>query len=1093
MNRLPPFARYCLLLAVIATCAWTAIARAVREHAAGTLLTKENIEAAISDSLPAQVGDADRAFLATALAAGGKPALTGDRQSASLAGIARGRVDLDGVPGLATAPLVPLRKAIVKARSAGRSTAPLLSPEAARALELGLAAEGWNVRTPDQLYRSFGTALGWWAAAWLLLGGVLLRRTGRTGLAPVASMAGLTAANLVLQLSCAGPLTGAPVWSAVATHLLLGAVAGVGVTLAARALAGRPLPEAVTDGRGAILAAAGLFMLLAGVNLALGRTGPWIDLPVGSGSVQPMEWVKPLVVIGLASFIGRYRASLGGRAWVAAAVAGPLIFLPLSGALFDDWGVAFILLFALAGLLVAITGRMSLALLVVVATLVGPHALAALRIAPGLTAQKRMEIFEHPWANGLPGGGQLANGFRSMSRGRWTGQGIAHARPESLEEASKDMILPYLAECWGVFGLAVAVAALLVLVRAAMRAAATPHPRPEARLLPVAIGVLLAAQLAVIGLGVVGVVPLTGVVTPFLSRGGTALVTWMILGALVVNHQRADQANARAGDPFLRGLLLAEALAFAAALALVGRATWIGAINGRETLVRPMVVRDGDGNIRAKNDPALVAARNELSGAMISDTRGLPIVDAALREGPRYPFGAALAPLAGVGGGGRTPYPDTLEDAAVDGWAPFRRVPTPIEPVLICAKEPCADKDWRLWDVAPREGAARESILAAAAPHGRMVAAATEVEDLSALVGAAMLTGPARDAELARLGKEIPRLKTTIDASLQADVYELLLQAMRRKGVNAPAAAAVIIDAQTGHVLVQASAPAPDPDAVTSADVTTRAFDGRMGVLTDRARLPLPPGSIFKVLVEIAAREFGHPDFHFNCLGKLWFGTREHGRSISCDEGERHGWIHSREAISHSCNLYEGQRAIAIGAPALREFFSRIPMSRFDVPENNLVALAQTGFGQWHVEMTATQVAVAFSAVANGGDVPLCELLAPEGEEVPCTPLHLAKRRSVLPVQDYMRDAVTGGTAREAKEPDGARWEVRAKTGTAQQNAIGAETGANHAWLGGYYEGDDGRRYAFAFLVVRGGYGGSSAAWLAPRVGELLSQHGYLP
>src|SRR5581483_4064812 len=88
--------------------------------------------------------------------------------------------------------------------------------------------------------------------------------------------------------------------------------------------------------------------------------------------------------------------------------------------------------------------------------------------------------------------------------------------------------------------------------------------------------------------------------------------------------------------------------------------------------------------------------------------------------------------------------------------------------------------------------------------------------------------------------------------------------------------------------------------------------------------------------------------------------------------------------------------------------------------------------------------------------------------------------RAIVPAEpaafiaEAMRRVVTNGTARHAMA--GAPVSVAGKTGTAQ---IGE--GEPHAWFAGFapYDGDPGRRIAFAVLVEHGGYGGQVAAPIA--------------
>ena len=87
-----------------------------------------------------------------------------------------------------------------------------------------------------------------------------------------------------------------------------------------------------------------------------------------------------------------------------------------------------------------------------------------------------------------------------------------------------------------------------------------------------------------------------------------------------------------------------------------------------------------------------------------------------------------------------------------------------------------------------------------------------------------------------------------------------------------------------------------------------------------------------------------------------------------------------------------------------------------------------------------------------------------------------------------MRSVVTSGTARRAMK--GARVSVAGKTGTAQ-----LAEGQPHSWFAGFapYDGDPGRRIAFAVVVEHGGYGGALAAPIAREIAEAAADLGIIP
>lgn len=141
-------------------------------------------------------------------------------------------------------------------------------------------------------------------------------------------------------------------------------------------------------------------------------------------------------------------------------------------------------------------------------------------------------------------GHQLEQSIRSIAIGGVTGQGVGQGvqnRLDRLPYRHNDFIFAVIAEELGMMGCLFLFAVILLLLHAIFRVAWATRD-PAGRLLCVGIGVLLGAQ-SLVHIGVnVGLVPTTGMTLPFVSAGGTALLTFIAGTALVANvaHRRVD-------------------------------------------------------------------------------------------------------------------------------------------------------------------------------------------------------------------------------------------------------------------------------------------------------------------------------------------------------------------------------------------------------------------------------------------------------------------------------------------------------------------------------------------------------------------------
>ncbi len=425
-------------------------------------------------------------------------------------------------------------------------------------------------------------------------------------------------------------------------------------------------------------------------------------------------------------------------------------------------------------------------------------------------------------------------------------------------------------------------------------------------------------------------------------------------------------------------------------------------------------------------------------------------------------------------------------------------------------EEGCGEKSaWRSIGVVPEKSAFRDLLLdrlkkkhAGASIRMRPFTA----PDFSALA-APLRSGPeAVTAQLDRIKSDVPFARTTIDAALQADVYPLLVEAM--KASKASVGAIVVRDAATGEILVRASGESIDPEHVDASRYGDPTITGAFGSLRDfAARYAVPPGSTFKPITALALFDVAQ-DFHPEaCVhharkhrkgmqGNLHISMKNASGWIADFGIDRpHGTLDMAGAIEESCNVYFAQAGLAIGPERLRALASKLDLSSFHVPDEGGIELAAAAIGQGKTTMTAEQVSLAYAAIAEDGTTRACPLLYGRDGELACKDVSLTSSDRAKTIQGALRRVVTSAhaTGTRAKEPKGALFTVYGKTGTAEQDLVRGERGArkDHAWFAGYFEGAGGRKLAFSILLARAGTGGKAAAPLAPKLGALLEKHGY--
>ena len=111
--------------------------------------------------------------------------------------------------------------------------------------------------------------------------------------------------------------------------------------------------------------------------------------------------------------------------------------------------------------------------------------------------------------------------------------------PQLVPASHTDLILSALGEQWGFLGVAAVFGLYGLLVYRALRIASRARTDYEF-FLAAGLGAATALEVLLIGGGSLGVVPLSGVVTPFLSYGRTAmLINFLVMAILLSISERS--------------------------------------------------------------------------------------------------------------------------------------------------------------------------------------------------------------------------------------------------------------------------------------------------------------------------------------------------------------------------------------------------------------------------------------------------------------------------------------------------------------------------------------------------------------------------
>jgi len=161
---------------------------------------------------------------------------------------------------------------------------------------------------------------------------------------------------------------------------------------------------------------------------------------------------------------------------------------------------------------------------------------------------ERFTVWLHPFAGSNPTGiaYQPVQALEGLAFGGLFGTGLGQGQPYHTPLVQSDFIFSAFGEELGLVGVMALLLVFGLLVQRGLRAALAV-PDPFSKLLVGGLSFVLALQIFIIVGGVSGLIPLTGITTPFLSQGGSSLVASWILVALLIRV--SDAARGPAPQP----------------------------------------------------------------------------------------------------------------------------------------------------------------------------------------------------------------------------------------------------------------------------------------------------------------------------------------------------------------------------------------------------------------------------------------------------------------------------------------------------------------------------------------------------------------
>lgn len=348
-----------------------------------------------------------------------------------------------------------------------------------------------------------------------------------------------------------------------------------------------------------ILMVTGLILMVLPAFVGREINGSKLWIVIGGFSIQPGEIARIFIILFLAAYLAENREmlSISTRKFLGIPMPEMRTLAPL----LLMWAVSFLVLVAEKDLgasllffciflviLYAATGRWSYVVIGLLLFAVG--ATAAYFMFTHV--QTRVSIWMHPFADATGKGYQLVQSMFAFADGGFLGRGVGAGIPTRIPEVDTDFIFAAIGEELGLLGAVSLVICFLVLVFRGLSVSSRAKS-DMAAFTGIGLSASLAVQVFVIVGGVTGLIPLTGITVPFVSRGGSSMVATFVLLALLlrvgdestgVESEIASTGKGLAaiGRVALANRIRAFAIFFSIlAVALVGQLTWLQVINAR--------------------------------------------------------------------------------------------------------------------------------------------------------------------------------------------------------------------------------------------------------------------------------------------------------------------------------------------------------------------------------------------------------------------------------------------------------------------------------------------------------------------------------
>ncbi|PGT77352.1 penicillin-binding transpeptidase domain-containing protein [Bacillus sp. AFS040349] len=299
-------------------------------------------------------------------------------------------------------------------------------------------------------------------------------------------------------------------------------------------------------------------------------------------------------------------------------------------------------------------------------------------------------------------------------------------------------------------------------------------------------------------------------------------------------------------------------------------------------------------------------------------------------------------------------------------------------------------------------------------------------------------------------------IKLTIDSNLQSIIYDEM---------NEEKGSATAVHPKTGEVLALVSSPSYNSNRyttyVTNEEQQSREESDFADEVNRFSKL-YSPGSVFKLVTASAGLEKGtiDPEKQISINGRSWQKDSSWG-NYSITRVNNQSSVNLKDAVKYSDNIYFAMSALELGSDEFIAGAKRFgigeplemgyPLGDSQVSNSESIKsdilLADSGYGQGEVLVTTLNMALAYSALSNDGNIMAPSLIQEDNQSIKIWKESAIASAHLSTLQRAFTAVINeeGGTAHDAKISG---ITLAGKTGTAEIKASQVdENGTENGWF----------------------------------------------